>query len=114
MSVSGVSFEKRLRNIVRDHQRLNTGAVHAIRSDGLIVARPRVYNPKFPLRGLLLLVASAVLFKAYIFASLGASVYNDRVAQLSEGTFIEKAGAWVMQADAVTVGVAQALNALGF
>lgn len=111
--MSGVSFEKRLRTIVRDHQRLNVGAVHTVRHDGLIVARPRVYNPKFPLRGLILLVASAVLFKAYIYASLGVATYTDRVERLGEGTFIEKAGAWIMQADALTIAVAQVLGSFG-
>ena len=114
MSMSGISFDKRLRNIVRDHQRLNTGAVHAIRADGLIVARPRVYNPKFPLRGILLLIGSAVLFKAYIFAHLGVAVYTDRVERLAEGSLVEKAGAWFMQADAVTVAFAQVLTSIGF
>lgn len=113
MSISGISFNKRLRNIVRDHQRLNTGAVHAIRSDGLIVARPRVYNPKFPLRGLVLLVLSTVIFKAYIYAHLGVATYTDRVERLGEGSLIEQAGAWFMQADALTVAVARILNSFG-
>ena len=114
MSLSGVSFDKRLRKVVRNHQRMNSGAVHAVRSDGLIVARPRVYNPKFPLKGLLLLIGAAVLFKAYIYASLGAVTFDDRVAQLAEGSAIEKVGAWIMQADTVTVALGQFLTGIGF
>jgi len=110
---SGVSFEKRLRNVVRNHQRLNTGAVHSMRDDGLIVARPRVYNPKFPLRGLILLVVTAVLFKAYIYANLGAERFNERVSQLAEGSTIEKVGSWVMQADTVTITIAEFMKGLG-
>lgn len=111
--MNGVSFDKRLRHVVRNHQRLNTGAVHAIRNDGLIVARPRIYNPKFPLRGLILLFAAMVVFKAYIYAHLGGAVYNDRVERLGEGSIFEQAGAWLMQADAVTITVASLLSSFG-
>ncbi len=113
MSLTDVPFEKRLRNIVRNHQRMNHGAVHAIRSDGLIVARPRVYNPKFPLRGLVMLITAAVLFKAYIYASLGSATYSGRIDVLAQGSLFEKAGAWIMQPDAVTVAAAQVMTAIG-
>jgi len=113
MSVAQVPFQKRLRRIVRDHQRMSHGATHVMRADGLIVARPRVYNPKFPLRGLVLLIGAALLFKGFILASLGSATYNDRVAELAEGSVVEQAGAWVMQADVATSAVAQFLNAIG-
>lgn len=113
MPYSGVSFDKRLRGIVRNHQRMSHGAVHAIRDDGLIVARPRVYNPRFPFRGLVLLIIAAVMFKSYIYASLGASDYASRVKQLAEGNMIENVGAWVMQPDAVTVAIAQLMQGFG-
>lgn len=113
MASAQMPFQKRLRKIVRSHQRMNHGVAHVMREDGLIVARPRVYNPKFPLRGLLLLIGAALLFKGYIYASLGATVYDERVAQLAEGQIIEKAGAWIMQADILTVTVGQFLNSIG-
>lgn len=113
MPAAQVRFEKRLGRIVRDHQRMTQGVVHVMRQDGLIVARPRVYNPKFPLRGLILLIGTALLFKGYIYASIGAGSYQERVAQLAEGSMVEKAGAWIMQADVATIAVAQVLNSLG-
>lgn len=113
MSVAQVPFQKRLRRIVREHQRMSNGVSHVMRDDGLIVARPRVYNPKFPLRGLVLLLGAALLFKGYILASLGATLYGERVAQLAEGSIIEKAGAWIMQPDVATSAVAQILNGFG-
>ncbi len=113
MSSFGVPFEKRLRTIVRSHQRLNTGAVHAIRSDGLIVARPRVYNPRFPLKGLLLVIGASVLFKAYILADLGQVTYQERVAALAEGSAFERVGAWLMQPDAVTTATSGIFRSLG-
>lgn len=113
MTVAQVPFQKRLRRIVREHQRMANGATHVMRDDGLIVARPRVYNPKFPLRGLVLLIGAAVLFKGFIYATLGSATYGDRVAQLAQGSFPEKAGAWIMQPDVATLAVAQFLNAVG-
>lgn len=113
MSVAQVPFQKRLRRIVRDHQRMSNGVSHVMRADGLIVAKPRVYNPKFPLRGLVMLLGTALLFKGYILASLGATLYSERVTQLAEGSMIEKAGAWIMQPDVATSAVAQILNGFG-
>ena len=55
MAIVQVPFEKRLRRIVKNHQRMANGVVHSVNSNGLIVARPKIYNPRFPLRGLLLL-----------------------------------------------------------
>ncbi len=113
MSVVQVPFNKRLRKIVREHQRMSEGATHVMRADGLIVARPRVYNPKFPLRGLVLLFGAAVFFKAFIYATLGQATYDGRVELLTEGSFVERIGGWVMQADVATVAIAQFLNAIG-
>ena len=113
MAAAPVRFEKRLRRIVREHQRMANGVTHTIRHDGLIVARPRVYNPKFPLRGLLLLVGAALFFKGYIYATLGATAYGERIALLAEGSAVEKVGAWIMQADAATLAVAQLLGSIG-
>lgn len=113
MALAYAPFYKRLRRIVRDHQRMQHGVAHVMRDDGLVVARPRVYNPKFPLRGLVLLFGAAFFFKGYILAALGQSVYDTRIGQLAEGTWIERAGAWIMYPDAATVAVANALTGLG-
>jgi len=106
-------FDKRLKKIVRNHQRMAHGVAHVTGKDGLIVARPRVYNPSFPFRGLLLLIGTAFIFKAYIHAYLGAADYNSRLASLADGTLIEQAGAWLMQADPVTVALSTMLNGFG-
>lgn len=106
-------FEKRLRKIVRTHERMANGVTHTMRKDGLIVAKPRIYNPRFPLKGMLLLILTAFVFKGYIYASLGPADYETRVAALSEGTLIEQAGAWVMTADIVTVQIGTLMNSFG-
>lgn len=106
-------FEKRLRKIVRNHQRMANGVTHTMRKDGLIVAKPRIYNPRFPLKGMVLLILTAFLFKGYIYAALGPADYDSRVSALAEGTMIEQAGAWIMHADIATVYIGTFLNSIG-
>lgn len=64
----------------------------------------------FPLRGLALFFAGALLFKAALFAQLGDAVYTARVAALTEGNIAEQISAWVLKADPLT----QKLGALIF
>ena len=92
---------------------MSYGVVHKVDSRGLIVARPRIYNPKFPLRGLLLLVVIGFAFKGLLHADLSARVYDARVAELSTGSTVEKAGAWVMQSDPATMFVSDIWKRLG-
>lgn len=113
MALATVTFEKRLRRIVKNHQRMANGVTHKVDANGLIVARPRIYNPKFPLRGLILLIGTAFLFKGYVLASLGDTTYTERLAGLANGTLLEQAGAWIMQPDTVTQTIAQVLTGLG-
>jgi len=113
MAAAQVPFDKRLHRIVRKHQRMQHGVTYKIDHSGMIVARPRLYNPKFPLKGLLIVLATAFALKGYMLASLGAGVYDDKVALLQQGTAVEKIGAWVMQSDPATEFVAARLADIG-
>jgi len=106
-------FDKRVEKIVRTHERMANGVTHKMRKDGLIVAKPRIYNPKFPLKGLLFLIAAAFVFKGFIYASLGPTDYAARVAGLAEGTLIEQAGGWIMYPDVATVFIGTLMNSIG-
>lgn len=98
-----VPFDKRLKRIVRQHDKMANGVVRRVNSDGLIVAKPRLYRPRFPLKGLLAVLFLGFLFKGFLFAYLGETAYGERVATLQSGSVLEQAGAWVMQPDPVTV-----------
>lgn len=100
---ANVPFDKRLKRIVRRHSKMSNGVVRSVSSDGLIVAKPRLYRPRFPLKGLLAVLFLGFLFKGFLFAYLGEAGYAERVATLQGGTALEQAGAWVMQPDPVTV-----------
>ena len=105
-----VPFDKRLKQIERRHEKMSRGVVRSMNSDGLIVARPRVYKPRFPLKGLAVLLFAGFLFKGFVFASLGQGTYADRVASLENGSVMEQAGAWVMQPDIATIYIAEMLS----
>lgn len=110
MAQSHVPFDKRLKRIVRRHEKINSsGAVRTVNSDGLIVAKPRLYRPRFPLKGLLAVLFLGFLFKGFLFAYLGEDGYAERVASLQGGSTMEQVGAWVMQPDPVTIFAAQGI-----
>ncbi len=97
------TFETRLRRLGRRHARMyQNGIVARMGSDGLISAHPRRRLPRFPLRGLAILFLAALLYKSFVFASLGSGVYQARVDLLASGNLVEKAGAWMMQVDPAT------------
>lgn len=112
MAQANVPFDKRLKRIVRRHDRMARGVVKTVGADGLIVARPRVYTPRFPLKGLLVLIVLGFLFKGFLFAYLGDAAYNERVAALQTSSPLERAGGWVMQADPATVLIADGLRGM--
>ncbi|WP_417257970.1 hypothetical protein [Celeribacter sp.] len=101
------SLEKRLTRIEAQRRKLARGAVYSVNQDGLIVARPRRHTSRRPLRFMFFTLLGALLFKAFVFASLGAVSYNARVEALQEGTLVERIGAWVMTADPTTVWIAE-------
>ncbi len=109
---ANVPFDKRLKRIVRRHDKMANGVVKTVNSDGLIVARPRMYKPRFPLKGLIVVLFLGFLFKGFLLAYLGDAAYTDRVAALQGGTVMEQAGAWIMQSDPATVFIADGLRTI--
>lgn len=99
-------FDTRLKSIKRKRLRLERGYVSKVGKDGLIVFRPKRHRPSVPLRGVVYLVLGFVFFKSVILAHLGGAVYEDRLAQLSNGNLIEQAGAVVMQPDPLSTMLA--------
>lgn len=107
-----VPFDKRLKRIVRRHDKMANGVVRTVNSDGLIVARPRLFKPQFPLKGLIVVLALGFLLKGFLFAYLGDAGYTERLTALQAGTVVEQAGAWVMQPDPVTAIVASGIQTI--
>ncbi len=106
------TFDKRLRKITRRHRKMSHGYVTSVNHDGLIIARPRRAGPRFPWKGLMVAAALFLLFKGFLFATLGETTYSERVAKLQQGTIAEQVGAYAMQADPATLFLAQQLTPL--
>lgn len=106
-------FEKRMRKVVKRHNRLATsGVVHKMMPDGLVVAKPRIYNPRFPWVGLILLIAAIFAFKGYVHFALGAEDYAARAEVLLNGSILEQAGGLAMMADPVTLWISELFTTL--
>lgn len=108
MAVSESSFGERILKIEEQRSsRVKNGYIHEMRADGLIVARPRAYKPSFPLRGLLMVVLGFVLFKTFVVMSVDEVTYDQRMTALHDGTTVEQVGAYFMQDDPLTSGLAE-------
>ncbi len=99
-------FDRRMRRIVKNHRRLDRGFVAAIDENGLLVAKPQRALPRISYSWMIGMLTMLFMFKVYLFAVLGPTTYDERVTKLANGTVIEQAGAFVMQADPLTVWVA--------
>lgn len=101
------SFSKRSRQIVRAHKSVTRrGGELELGPDGLLTVRPKRRSTGIPFRGLFLIAILLFGAKALMLAQDGALGYGERVAKLSEGNMVEKAGAWIMQADPLTTALA--------
>ena len=110
MADSFENFDSRIARIDRDRSRIKRGYSLSVDRDGLIVARPRSRRTGFPLKLILLFAAGFVGFKILLVAFLGLDIYENRVGSLQDGTVVEQAGAWFMQADPWTVSLAAKLR----
>lgn len=107
-----LEFGHRLNRIEKHHKKLARGYVTTVNHDGLIIAKPKVRSSGIPIRGIFMCLAAVFLFKAFLLANLGEQGYASRVALLSEGTSIEKIGAYAMTADPLTVWIAGQMEGL--
>jgi hypothetical protein len=100
-------FNDRRIILARKHQAMSRGYTTQMRSDGLIVVKPRRRRRIYiPFNGIFLLLLGFIFFKAFMLASVGPDTYGERVATLSSGTFVEQGGAWLMQPDPASQTIA--------
>ncbi len=110
MSESFAGFEARLKKLDRKRMKLARGYKGSVGRDGLIVFRPTRRQRGIPLRAFVMLVVGFFVFKGMVMAHTGAAIYDERVNALASGTMIEQAGAFAMQSDPITTGIALQLR----
>lgn len=103
-------FRGRLRRVERIHRR--GGGFEAAGTLGRSHYTARAPRRSSWLKPLLLVAAGALLLKALLYMQIGPVDYADRVARLSKGSQVEKIGAYIMQADGVTVFFGELLGEL--
>ncbi|MEX0316628.1 MULTISPECIES: hypothetical protein [unclassified Ruegeria] len=103
-------FEQRIQRLTKKHRAMTRGYRAQMRADGLVVMKPRRVRSAAPLRVMVLSLVAFFLFKGFLLATLGATSYDQRVERLNEGTSVEKAGAWVMQADPLSALIAEQIG----
>ena len=104
-----VTFDKRLKQILRRHSRMSNGTVSSVNEQGLIVARPKLYKPSFPLSSHFTVLAISFLLKGFLLADVGEVAYAERIFELQTGSLIEQMGAVVMRIDPLTTFVANSI-----
>ncbi len=110
MSDQHADFNNRLRRLNQKNAHGGRGYTAKMRSDGLIVVEPqKAKESRISVRSLILFGFAVVTFKGFLMASLGFDSYAFRVEKLSQGSFVEQAGAVIMGADPVSVMIAQQL-----
>ncbi|MBY6069229.1 hypothetical protein KUW17_20970 [Leisingera aquaemixtae] len=100
-------FQSRLQQINRKHMAMSGGYSAKMRPDGLLVIKPHRVQSRISARTLVFLAAFFLLFKGFLMAALGFGSYDERVRTLAAGSVVERAGAYIMQADPVSVFIAQ-------
>ncbi|WP_050931145.1 hypothetical protein [Aestuariivita boseongensis] len=103
-------FKKRLRKLERKNRAMERGFTTQLRSDGLLIVKPKRRSGVISLRSVLFFLAAFILFKGLSLAHVGQVTYDANVAELAGGTFVEQMGAAVMQSDPVSEFVAHHLR----
>jgi hypothetical protein len=103
-------FVKRIKKLERKDRAFDRGFETMLRADGLLIVKPRRRGFGISGKSVFVFLAAFLLFKGLAVAHLGPVTYEERVAQLNSGTFAEKAAAWVMTPDPVSVFVANTIN----
>lgn len=59
-----------------------------------------------------LVMMAVIAIKSAVLASIGSERYEDRIAALRAGTSLEQAGAYVLQADPLTVAASERIRSV--
>ena len=105
-------FDRRMRRISRRHSKLSHGYVTQVTNDGLVVAKPQRRTARGTLRGVAVVLLVMMVFKGFLHAQLGPTAYQARVDGLAAGSIYEKAGAYVMVADPLTIWLSDKISSL--
>ncbi len=62
------------------------------------------------LRPLVVILLAFLVMKGGLHAELGHDLYNERLSALTNGSVVERAGAWVLSPDALTLAISEKIR----
>ncbi|MBE1296305.1 MAG: hypothetical protein GJ678_08700 [Rhodobacteraceae bacterium] len=113
MSKQHRDFHARLQRLEDKHSAMTSGYSAHVGADGLIVVEPRKPAKSrgwMTPRAVVYFLCFFFIFKGVVMAALGFASYEARVAELSKGILIERAGAIVMQPEPISVFIGYKLR----
>ncbi len=81
---------------------------------GLVPVRKRSKKREVNIVPLALLLVMGSAFKAFVLANAGYATYQSRIEPLINGNQLERFAGWFLQADVVTLAVADFMPRIGF
>ena len=54
--------------------------------NGVLGVRPRIFVPKLPIKGVVMVLVAGFAFKSYVYADLGRAGYAERVELLANAS----------------------------
>ncbi|GGG82498.1 hypothetical protein GCM10011415_35280 [Salipiger pallidus] len=104
-------FDRRQRKVASKHSKLAQGYVTRLNpKNGTIEHQPIRRVPFVSMKGFALATIGFFCFKAVLVAKLGLEDYAAHLDHLSNGTLLERMGAWVMSTDPATFWIASQLG----
>lgn len=96
-------FDQRLRRVERRSRLMKTAGYYTrMDASGLVREYPRSRLGTFPWSILALVALGAMLFKAWLFATLGPESYEATLRVLQSGGIADRIGAFLMQPEPLT------------
>ncbi|MCT4554097.1 MAG: hypothetical protein N4A53_05365 [Pelagimonas sp.] len=110
MDESQRAFVKRHQALQKKHARLSKGYITKMDRSGLITHQPDSKVAGMGLRLAMIAIAGFLMFKGFVLAGLGEDQYLTHLAALQQGSGFEQAGAFLMQIDPASAGLATLLQ----
>jgi hypothetical protein len=98
-------FAQRVEQVAQAQQAQRTTRRPSFDSEAPLTSLRRSQRSPWLVTRACLLLATAGLVKLSLFASVGAAAYAERSEHLADGNWAERAAAWIVQPDAVTVAI---------
>lgn len=75
------------------------GSLESFNLDGVEIARRKTRRREFPLRQVIFFLVAVLAFKVFLYFDMGGSAYGAKMAELAEGSTLERMASYAMVMD---------------